>query len=94
MGSLVVHLVGGQLLLGGVEAHTDFFFVLLDLLPAGFGFLVFKFELFLSFEVLLFEFFLEACVECIVSGQELEIFLASGVGHELSFRITNLNHYQ
>ena len=94
VGSLVVHLVGGQLLLGGVEAHADFFFVFLDLLPAGLGFLVFEFELFLSFEVLLLEFFLEASVECVVCGEELEIFLASGVSHELSFRITNLNHDQ
>ena len=39
MRALVVHLVGGELLLGSVEADTDFFLDLLDLIALGFGLL-------------------------------------------------------
>lgn len=71
-------------MLCGVESDSYFFFILLYLFAFGFGLLVFELELFFSFEVLLLELFLQAGVELIVGGKELEVLLTSWIGHEVS----------
>lgn len=47
----------------------------------------------LALEVLLLDLLLQACVELVVSGKELEVLLFLGVGHQVSFR-NYLNSYQ
>lgn len=71
-------------MLCGVESDSYFFFILLYLFAFGFDLLVFELELFFSFEVLLLELFLQAGVELIVGGKELEVLLTSWIGHEVS----------
>jgi hypothetical protein len=78
--SFVVHLVCGQLLLGGVEPDADFFLVFLDLASLGPRLLVLQFQLFLAAQVLLLYLLLQSRVELVVCSQEFEV-LFSSFGH-------------
>lgn len=80
---LVVHLVGGELLLCGIQAHTDLLLGFLYVFLFDFGLLQFQLERLLLFKQLLVEQLLHGRVERVVCGQILEIVFAFGFGHDL-----------
>ncbi len=80
--SFVVHLVGGELLLGSIEPHSHFLLVLLDLVSLGLHLLELQLQLLLPSQVLLLYLLLQACVEAVVGSQELKVLLFFGLGHE------------
>ena len=81
VGFFVVHLIGCELLLSGVEANTDLFFVFLDVFLFDFGLLEFEFEGFFLFEELLVEQVLHGGVEWVIGSEVLEIVLVLSSGH-------------
>lgn len=82
MGLFVVHLIGCELLLGGVKTDTDFLFIFLYVFLFDFGLLELEFEGFFLFEELLVEKLLHGGIQRVICGKIFEIILVFGFGHE------------
>ena len=82
VGLFVVHLIGGELLLGGVKTNTNFLFTFLDVFLLYFGLLKLKFERFFLFKELLIEELLHGGIQRVIGSEVFKIVLVFGSGHE------------
>ncbi len=82
VGFFVVHLIGGELLLGCVKTDTDFLLIFLYVFLLDFGLLELKFEGFFLFKELLVEELLHGGIQRVICSEVFKIILVFGSGHE------------